>query len=95
MPRAKERLGFLPENPYFYDYLTAREFLDFYAQLFRYKKRCARERVASLLKLVGLDRAPDLQLRKFSRGMLQRDRPGPGPRSTSPRSSSSMSRWAD
>jgi len=71
-PRAKERLGFLPENPYFYDYLTAREFLDFYAQLFRVKKDERKERVASLLNLVGMDRARDLQLRKFSRGMLQR-----------------------
>ncbi len=71
-PRAKERLGFLPENPYFYDYLTAREFLDFYAQLFRIKKDEREERVASLLNLVGMDRARDLQLRKFSRGMLQR-----------------------
>jgi ABC-2 type transport system ATP-binding protein len=71
-PRAKERLGFLPENPYFYDYLTAREFLDFYAQLFRVKKDEREERVASLLNLVGMDRARDLQLRKFSRGMLQR-----------------------
>jgi len=71
-PRAKERLGFLPENPYFYDYLTAREFLDFYAQLFRVKKDEREERVASLLHLVGMDRARDLQLRKFSRGMLQR-----------------------
>jgi ABC-2 type transport system ATP-binding protein len=71
-PKAKERLGFLPENPYFYDYLTAREFLDFYAQLFRVKKDEREERVASLLNLVGMDRARDLQLRKFSRGMLQR-----------------------
>jgi len=71
-PRAKERLGFLPENPYFYDYLTAREFLDFYAQLFRVKKNEREDRVASLLNLVGMGRARDLQLRKFSRGMLQR-----------------------
>jgi len=71
-PRAKERLGFLPENPYFYDYLTAREFLDFYAQLFRIDKNEREARIASLLKLVGMEKARDLQLRKFSRGMLQR-----------------------
>jgi len=71
-PKAKERLGFLPENPYFYDYLTAREFLDFYAQLFRVKKDERGKRIASLLSLVGLETARDLQLRKFSRGMLQR-----------------------
>jgi len=71
-PKAKERLGFLPENPYFYDYLTAREFLDFYAQLFRIDKNEREARIASLLKLVGIEKARDLQLRKFSRGMLQR-----------------------
>jgi ABC-2 type transport system ATP-binding protein len=70
--RAKERLGFLPENPYFYDYLTAREFLDFYAQLFRIDKNMREARIVSLLKLVGMEKARDLQLRKFSRGMLQR-----------------------
>jgi ABC-2 type transport system ATP-binding protein len=71
-PKAKERLGFLPENPYFYDYLTAREFLDFYAQLFQVKKDEREKRIASLLNLVGMETARDLQLRKFSRGMLQR-----------------------
>ena len=71
-PRAKDRLGFLPENPYFYEYLTAREFLDFYAQLFRIDKNAREARIASLLKLVGMEKARDLQLRKFSRGMLQR-----------------------
>jgi ABC-2 type transport system ATP-binding protein len=71
-PRAKERLGFLPENPYFYDYLTAREFLDFYGQLFGIAKSARDERITRLLKLVGMDRSSGLQLRKFSRGMLQR-----------------------
>jgi len=71
-PRAKERLGFLPENPYFYDYLTAREFLDFYGRLFGIDKSARDERIARLLKLVGMDRSSGLQLRKFSRGMLQR-----------------------
>jgi ABC-2 type transport system ATP-binding protein len=68
----KERLGYLPENPYFYDYLTASEFLDFYAQLFQLKKKEKGEKVRSLLQRVGLEKAGDLQLRKFSRGMLQR-----------------------
>jgi len=70
--QAKTQIGFLPENPYFYDYLTATEFLDFYGQLFFLKKKEKQEKINSLLKLVGLDRARDLQLRKFSRGMLQR-----------------------
>jgi len=71
-PEARAKLGFLPENPYFYDYLSAREFLDFYAQLFRIGKAVREERISSLLKLVDMEKARDLQLRKFSRGMLQR-----------------------
>lgn len=69
---AKEKVGFLPENPYFYDYLTAREFLDFYGQLFRIRKTEREAKIGHLLKLVGLSRAANIQLRKFSRGMLQR-----------------------
>ena len=71
-PKAREHVGFLPENPYFYDYLTAREFLAFYADLFLLGKAEKEERIASLLRLVGLEKAAGLQLRKFSRGMLQR-----------------------
>ncbi len=70
--RARQVLGFLPENPYFYDYLTAREFLAFYADLFGLGRDVKEERIGRLLKLVGLERAADLRLRKFSRGMLQR-----------------------
>lgn len=68
--KAKERVGFLPENPYFYDYLTASEFLRFYSHLFPQKKR--EGKIGDLLSLVGLEKSADLQLRKFSRGMLQR-----------------------
>ncbi|MBM3312220.1 MAG: ABC transporter ATP-binding protein [Candidatus Aminicenantes bacterium] len=71
-PRAKAGLGFLPENPYFYDHLTASEFLDFYAQLFGLPKAERAERTARLLRLVGVEKAAGLALRKFSRGMLQR-----------------------
>lgn len=70
--KAKQNIGFLPENPYFYDYLTAGEFLRFYAQLFSIKKNIKEKKIADLLKLVGLEQAEALQLRKFSRGMLQR-----------------------
>jgi ABC-2 type transport system ATP-binding protein len=70
--KAKARVGFLPENPYFYDYLTGEEFLDFYGQLFSLPRPVRRERAARLLKLVGMDRAAGVQLRKYSRGMLQR-----------------------
>ncbi len=71
-PQARAELGFLPENPYFYDYLTAEEFLAFYAGLFGLPRDVRNGRIASLLKLVGLTSAARLQLRKFSRGMLQR-----------------------
>ena len=70
--QAKEKIGYLPENPYFYDYLTATEFLDFCSQLFLMRKKEREEKVKELLQLVGLEKALDLQLRKFSRGMLQR-----------------------
>ncbi len=69
---AKERVGFLPENPYFYDYLTGREFLGFYADLFGLKREDRDAKIAALLGTVGLGRAENLQLRKYSRGMLQR-----------------------
>lgn len=71
-PQAKEKVGFLPENPYFYDYLTAWEFLGFYGQLFLLKKKEKEKKINYLLELVGLKKDASLQLRKFSRGMLQR-----------------------
>ncbi len=69
---AKARLGYLPENPYFYDYLTAREFLQFYSQLHLLKKSEQDVKIPDLLKKAGLQEAAGLQLRKFSKGMLQR-----------------------
>ncbi|MGB9836293.1 MAG: ATP-binding cassette domain-containing protein [Candidatus Saccharicenans sp.] len=71
-PRARQKVGFLPENPYFYDYLTGREFLTFYADLLGLHGQAKQEKINYLLKLVGMERAADLQLRKYSRGMLQR-----------------------
>jgi ABC-2 type transport system ATP-binding protein len=65
-------IGFLPEQPYFYDYLTARELLDYYARFFGFASADRRERVARFLERVGLTAAADIQLRKFSKGMLQR-----------------------
>jgi len=67
--KAKQKIGFLPENPYFYDYLTSSEFLHFYSQLFQKQKTAD---IDALLKLVGLEENKDIQLRKFSKGMLQR-----------------------
>jgi len=67
------RLGYLPEQPYFYDYLTARELLEYCAELFGYRPTARRARAADLLRRVHLDEAAwDRQLRKFSKGMLQR-----------------------
>ena len=67
------RVGYLPEHPYFYDYLTAREFLIYCAELFGYPKHECRERAARMLALVRLEeKSWDKGLRKFSKGMLQR-----------------------
>lgn len=65
-------IGYLPEQPYFYDYLTARELLDYFGRLFGYTADERRRRVWHFLELVGLADAADLQLRRFSKGMLQR-----------------------
>ena len=71
-PAVKRRLGYLPENPYFYDYLTAEELLSYFAGLFGYGPAERRARAARLLDEVGIGRERRLQLRKFSKGMLQR-----------------------
>jgi len=68
----KSKIGFLPEHPYFYDYLTAREFTLFCAALFGFSKKSVEGRVEELLDRVGLSKSKDVQLRKFSKGMLQR-----------------------
>ena len=70
--KAKSRLGYLPENPYFYDYLSAAEFLRYYSQLHQIPKGEQEGRISALLERVGLKQAAHLQLRKFSKGMLQR-----------------------
>ncbi|HWT01662.1 MAG TPA: ABC transporter ATP-binding protein [Pyrinomonadaceae bacterium] len=67
------RIGYLPENPYFYDYLTARELLNYCGELFGYRKRMRERRTEDLLSRVRLDeKSWDKQLRKYSKGMLQR-----------------------
>jgi ABC-2 type transport system ATP-binding protein len=65
-------IGYLPEQPYFYDYLTAAELLDYFARFHDLTASDRRERVARLLKKVGLETAGKIQLRKYSKGMLQR-----------------------
>jgi ABC-2 type transport system ATP-binding protein len=69
---AKARLGYLPETPYFYDYLTGRELLVFMAKLFGLRRAEARRRADTLLERVGLAHAAELALRRYSKGMLQR-----------------------
>lgn len=71
-PRLKAQIGFLPEQPYFYDYLTAPELLEYYGQLSLVPAKNRRQRVAAMLERVGLANVGRLQLRKFSKGMLQR-----------------------
>ncbi len=68
----KRRVGFLPENPYFYEYLTGRELLNFYGQLVGLRPVERRDTTERLAKRVNLSEALDLPLRKYSKGMLQR-----------------------
>src|SRR5580704_159713 len=68
----KRRIGYLPENPYFYDHLTAEELLHYFAGLFGYSSADRRARTDRLLDQVGIGAERRLQLRKFSKGMLQR-----------------------
>lgn len=71
-PDVRTAVGFLPENPSFYDYLTGEEFLAYAARLAGLPRRRAREQIPDLLELVGLAGTRRLQLRKYSKGMLQR-----------------------
>ena len=71
-PEVKREVGFLPEQPYFYDYLSAPELLDYYARLSGVSDDERRSRIPELLERVGLGDAGNKHLRKFSKGMLQR-----------------------
>lgn len=68
----RRRIGYLPENPYFYDYLTAEELLRYIGTLFGMQQPALGNRVRSLLEDLGLGDARKLQLRRFSKGMIQR-----------------------
>jgi ABC-2 type transport system ATP-binding protein len=70
--RMHQNIGYLPEQPYFYDYLTATEVLDYFARFHNLSAGDRRERVAKMLQKVGLETAKKIQLRKYSKGMLQR-----------------------
>jgi len=66
-------IGYCPENPYFYDYLTARELMNYFGEIFGQEKSLRNKRSEELLEMVKLDKKSwDRQLRKFSKGMLQR-----------------------
>jgi ABC-2 type transport system ATP-binding protein len=65
-------IGYLPEQPYFYDYLTAAELLDYFARFHKLTAQDRKARVQATLKNVGLETAGKIQLRKYSKGMLQR-----------------------
>ncbi len=71
-PDIKAQLGFLPEQPYFYDYLTAHELLNYYGQLSGVPAKHRKQRIEEVLQRVGLTDVKGVQLRKFSKGMLQR-----------------------
>jgi ABC-2 type transport system ATP-binding protein len=71
-PRVKAQIGFLPEQPYFYDHLTAHELLEYYGQLSGVPAKDRKRRVEEVLERVGLRDIRGVQLRKFSKGMLQR-----------------------
>jgi ABC-2 type transport system ATP-binding protein len=66
------RAGYLPENPYLYDYLTPAEYLDYVGRLFGLDRARRRERTRELIALVGLERSARVPMRRFSKGMLQR-----------------------
>ena len=68
----KQHVGFLPENPYYYDYLTGPELLQFYASLYSLDSQKAKSRIEQLLELVELQNAKRLHLRHYSKGMLER-----------------------
>ncbi len=70
--RARNEIGFLPENPYFYRHLSGEETLKFYGRLCGLKGGALRERINELLALVELERARDRRLAGYSKGMLQR-----------------------
>jgi ABC-2 type transport system ATP-binding protein len=71
-PEVRSRIGFLPEHFRFHDWLTAQEFLELHADLYRISRSVARQRIPELLELVGLAPHREKKLREFSKGMLQR-----------------------
>ena len=72
-PEVQARIGYLPEAPYFYEYLNGRELLEFYGKLCGVPRDVLNKRIDDLLKMVDLyERGADMQVRVYSRGMRQR-----------------------
>jgi len=69
---SREEVGFLPENPYFYKYLTGEETLRFFGKICGLPKKALNDRIKELLEIVGLQHAADRRLGGYSKGMLQR-----------------------
>jgi ABC-2 type transport system ATP-binding protein len=69
---ARQRIGYLPEQTYYYRFLSAEEILAFYARIFQLPRQLARQRIDAVLKLVDLESARKRQLRTYSKGMQQR-----------------------
>ncbi|MFH0938047.1 MAG: ABC transporter ATP-binding protein [Planctomycetota bacterium] len=70
--RARRHIGFMPENPYFYEYLTSEEILNFYGKLSGLNRVARKKRSDELLSELGLEHARKVQMRNFSKGMRQR-----------------------
>ncbi len=71
-PRSRQQLGFLPEGPFFHEYLTGAEFLDFHARLLGIPRKLRQQRIPELLERVGIPHAADMRIRSYSKGMRQR-----------------------
>jgi ABC-2 type transport system ATP-binding protein len=71
-PRARQRVGYLPESPGFYDHLTAQELLEYYGRLLNLKGAMLKRRIQDVLEIVSMERHRGKKLQKFSKGMLQR-----------------------
>lgn len=68
----KERIGFLPEESYFYKFFNADEILDYYGNLFKMESKVKKRRIDELIEMVGLQEARKRRLREYSKGMLRR-----------------------
>ena len=71
-PIARQRIGYLPEQTYYYKFLTAEEILRFYAKIFQIPKAQVEQRIDAVLKLVELEHARKRQIKTYSKGMQQR-----------------------